>query len=114
MNVFIALKGNHFFLFHFSSTFRYLDDLFILNFEQMVDRIYLAELHLNKDHYSDAEAPFVDLNLSTSNGTVSTKFYDKRGDLDFDIVNFPFLDGDVPRRASYGVYLFVSLEHLLT
>ena len=24
---------------------------------------------------------------------------------DFDIVNFPFLDGDVPRRASYGVYI---------
>ena len=23
----------------------------------------------------------------------------------FDIVNFPFLDGDVPRRASYGVYI---------
>ena len=26
-------------------------------------------------------------------------------DFDFDIVNFPFLDGDVPRRASYGVYI---------
>ena len=24
---------------------------------------------------------------------------------DFDIVNFPLLDGDVPRRASYGVYI---------
>ena len=24
---------------------------------------------------------------------------------DFDIVNFPFLDGDVPRRSSYGVYI---------
>ena len=24
---------------------------------------------------------------------------------DCDIVNFPFLDGDVPRRASYGVYI---------
>ena len=23
----------------------------------------------------------------------------------FDIVNFPFLDGDVPRRPSYGVYI---------
>ena len=23
----------------------------------------------------------------------------------FDIVNFPFLDGDVPRRTSYGVYI---------
>ena len=48
---------------------------------------------------------------------VSTKIYDKRDDFDFDIVNFPFLDGDLPRRTSYGVYilsLFVSLEHLLT
>ena len=31
--------------------------------------------------------------------------YDKRDDFDFDIVNFPFLDGDVPRRPSYGVYI---------
>ena len=31
--------------------------------------------------------------------------YDKRDDFYFDIVNFPFLDGDVPRRASYGVYI---------
>ena len=29
----------------------------------------------------------------------------KRDDFDFDIVNFPFLDGDVPRRPSYGVYI---------
>ena len=53
---------------------------------------------------SDTEAPFLDLNLCKSNGTVSTKIYDKRDDFDFDIVNFPFLDGDVPRRTSYGVY----------
>ena len=33
------------------------------------------------------------------------KIYDKRDDFDFDIVNFPFLDGDVPRSASYGVYI---------
>ena len=33
------------------------------------------------------------------------QIYDKRDDFDFDIVNFPFLDGDVPRRASYGVYI---------
>ena len=36
---------------------------------------------------------------------VSSKIYDKRDDFDFDIVNCPFLDGDVPRRASYGVYI---------
>ena len=34
-----------------------------------------------------------------------TKIYDKRDDFDFDIVNFPLLDGDVPRRPSYGVYI---------
>ena len=40
-----------------------------------------------------------------SNDTVSTKFYDKRDDFDFEIFNFPFLDGDVPRSSSYGVYI---------
>ena len=29
----------------------------------------------------------------------------KRDDFDFKIVNFPFLDGDVPRVTSYGVYI---------
>ena len=45
------------------------------------------------------------LRCCLSNGTVSTKIYDKQDDFDFDIVNFPFLDGDVPRRTSYGVYI---------
>ena len=60
---------------------------------------------LNKANVSDAEASFWDLHLSISDGFVKTKIYDKRDDFDFDIVNFPFLDGDVPRSASYGVYI---------
>ena len=71
----------------------------------MVNRIYPAELQLNKANSYHTEAPFLDLNLSISNDTVSTKIYDKRDDFDFDIVNFPFLDGDVPRHTSYGVYI---------
>ena len=51
------------------------------------------------------EAAFLDLHLSISNDIVSTKIYDKRDDFDFEIVNFPFLDGDVPRSTSYGVYI---------
>ena len=47
----------------------------------------------------------MDLHLSISDGFVKTKVYDKRDDFDFDIVNFPFLDGDVPRSATYGVYI---------
>ena len=47
----------------------------------------------------------MDLHLSISNGFVSSKICDKRDDFDFDIVNFPFLGGDFPRRPSYGVYI---------
>ena len=43
--------------------------------------------------------------MSISNGFVSSKIYDKRDDFDFDIVNFQFLDGDIPRVSSYGVYI---------
>ena len=71
----------------------------------MVDRIFPTEQQLNKANYSDTEAPFLDLNLCISNGTVSTKFNDKRDDFDLGIVNFPFLNGDIPRRTSYGVYI---------
>ena len=92
----------------FTSTSRYLDDLLNIDniyFDQMVDRIYPTDLLLNRANSSYTEAPFLDLNLCISNGTVSTKIYDKRDDFDFDIVNFPFLDGDVPQRTSYGVYI---------
>ena len=44
-------------------------------FDQMVDRIYPTELQLNKANSSHTEAPFLDLTLYTSNGTVSTKIY---------------------------------------
>ena len=67
--------------------------------------LYTTELQLNRANSSDTETPLLDLNLCISNGTVSTKIYDKRDDFDFDIVNFHFMDGDVPRRASKGVYI---------
>ena len=57
-------------------------------------------------------AVLLDLHLSISNGFVSSKIYDKRDDFDFDIVNFPFLDGDVPRSTSYG-FIFLNLFGLL-
>ena len=93
----------------FNSTSRYLDDLLNIDnpyFEGMVNQIYPSELQLNKANISDTEAPFLDLHLSVANGFVSSTIYDKRDDFDFDIVKgFPFLDGGVPRRASYGVYI---------
>ena len=64
--------------------------LYFFNKIGIKNRIYPPELQLNKANTSDTETPFLDLHLSISNGFVSSKIYDKRDDLDFDIVNFLF------------------------
>ena len=92
----------------FNTTSRYLDDILNISnvyFDTMVIQIYPSELQLNKANTSDTEAAFLDLHLSISNDILSTKIYNKRDDFDFEIVNFPFLDGDVPSSTSYGVYI---------
>ena len=71
----------------------------------MVGQIYHTELQLNKANFSDTEAPFFFFNLSITNVIVSSKIYDKRDDFNFEIVIFPFLNGDVPRPPSYGIYI---------
>ena len=52
----------------------------------------------------DTEAPFLDLNLSITNGIVSSYIYNNQDDFNLEIVYFPFLDGDVFRSPSYDVY----------
>ena len=109
----------------FNSTSRYSDDLLNIDmpyFEHMVGHIrissngwhyechpllliYHTELQLNKANSSDTEAPFLDFDLSITNDIVLSKIYDKWDDFTFEIVNFPFLDGDVPRSPSDGVYI---------
>ena len=71
----------------------------------MVGQIYPTELQLNMANSSDTEAPFLDFNLFITKGIVPSKIFDKQDDVNIEIVNFPFRDGDVPRSTSYGVYI---------
>ena len=94
---------------------RYLDELLSIDniyFDQMVHRIYPAELQLNRANSSDTETLFLELNVCKSNGTVSTKIYDKRDDFDFDIVNFPFWMAMSPGVPHMG-YTYLNLLHSL-
>ena len=75
----------------FKTTSRYLDDILNINY------VYFDNMV--------SQAAILDLHLSIANDIVSTKIYDTRDDLDFQIVNSPFLDGYVPRFTSYGVYI---------
>ena len=91
-----------------NTTSRYLDDNLYINnvcFDHMVSKIYPSELQRNEANTSDTKAAFLDLHLSISNDIVSTKIYDKRDEFDFQIVNFPYLDGDVSNSTSYVVYI---------
>ena len=92
----------------FSSMSRYYDDVLNIDnkyFDGLISQIYHSELHLNRANSSETKAPFWDLHLSILDGFISCRICDKRDDFDFEIVNFPFLDETVPRRASYGVYI---------
>ena len=90
-----------------NTTSRYLDDVlnnYYVHFDNIISQIFPSELQLNKANTSETKAAFLDVHLSISSDIVSTKIYDKRDNFDFEIVNFPFLDGDVPRSTSYELY----------
>ena len=46
---------------------------------------------------------YLDIRIHNLHCTI--KIYNKRDDFDFDIVNFPSLDWDIPLSPSYGTYL---------
>ena len=92
-------------LLKYYSTSRYLDDLLNIDnpyFEQMVGQIYPIFFQLNKGNFYDTETPFSDIVLS--------KIFDQRGDFNFEIVNFTFQSGDVPRSSSYSVCYVIDLK----
>ena len=92
----------------FNKTSRYLDDIFNIDnpfFDGLISKIYPTEFKLNKANVSDTSASFLDLDLSIQTGVISSKIYNKSDDFNFNIVNFPYLDRDVPRATSYGVYI---------
>ena len=94
----------------FNSTSTYLDDLInIYNhyFAQIISRIYHTEIQLIKSNPSETEPFFLDLDLSITIDTVSTKIYNKRDNFIFEIFYFPFLDGYVLFSPFYGVNIRV-------
>ena len=54
----------------------------------MVSQIYPTELQLNKLNFSDTESSFLDLDLSITNGILSSNIYDKWDNFNLEIVKF--------------------------
>ena len=70
-----------------------------------VDRIYPIELEIKATTDTDRSASYLDIHLEIdSEGRLRTKRYDKRDNLNFPIVNFPFICRNIPAAPAYGVY----------
>jgi len=79
----------------FNYTFRYIDDV-----------IYPVELVVKDTTDSPKSAFYLDLEHDINcTLQLKTKFYDKRDDFNFPIVNYPFLDSNIPPSPAYGVYM---------
>ena len=100
----------------FNLCYRYMDDLIVFNNKKFLDylkEIYPSQLRkltnllaVEKANKSDHLADYLDLTfIIDSGGKLSTRLYDKRDDLDFHVVNFPYLSSNIPSGPSYGVYI---------
>ena len=59
-----------------------------------------------KTNISLKKSPFLHLDINITGNQFITKVYDKREDFNFDIVNFPHLDSNIPNTPAYMVSLF--------
>ncbi len=95
----------------FNLSFRYIDDVLSLNnprFGDYLDHIYPRELEIKDTTDSAKSASYLDILLALDDERkLMTKLYDKRDDFSFQIVNFPFLCGNIPSALPMG-YTFHS------
>ena len=92
-----------------SNTFRFQDDCIALNddgtFRQHFINMYPIEMSLENTNLSKAVCTFLDLRISIFRGKFRYCSYDKRNDFNFEISNFPDLNGNIPYGGAYGVFL---------
>ena len=75
-------------------------------FENYLGQMYPVELEIKDTTESNASASYLDLLLSIGrHGQLHTSIYDKRGDFNFHITNFPFLSSNITRSPAYGVFI---------
>jgi hypothetical protein len=93
----------------FNSTFRYIDNVLSINNDRShsyVDSIYPSELEIKDTTESSTSASYLDALLNIdAGGKLSIQLYDKRDDLNFAIVNFPYTCSNIPLSPAYGIYI---------
>jgi hypothetical protein len=75
-------------------------------FGDFVNALYPIELEIKDTAGTDRSVSYLKLHLEIDNeGRLRTKLYDKTDDLNFPIVNFPFICSNISAAPAYGVYI---------
>ena len=85
----------------------YTDDLISINgprFKQFLKDVYPEEPVVSETSESRNVMSYLDLLIYISNGDLVCSIFDQKDALDFDIVNFPDLSGNIPTAPAYGTY----------
>ena len=89
--------------------FRYQDDLISFNDSGLLGNIlgdiYPKEMIVNCTNVSPRKCNYLDLCISVYRGKFRVTLYDKRKDYSFNVISYPFLDGNIPKNLSYGVFI---------
>ena len=94
----------------FNFTYRYIDDVLSLKkkptkLAKYLEFIHPRELEIKETTETAASSSYLDCYFYIDNGKLTTRLYDKRDDLYFPIVNFPFLSSSIPSAPAYGLYV---------
>ncbi len=60
---------------------------------------------VNCTNVSPHKCNYLDLTISIYRGKFRVALYDKRNDYSFNVISYPFLDGNIPNNLSYGVFI---------
>ena len=101
----------------FSNTFRYIDDLLTLNnpfFEREIGNIYPLQLKLKKTTENNNRLSYLDLEVQIKDSKFTTAVFDKRDHFYFHIVNFPYMDSNIPSKPAYirCIHFTVSADRM--
>jgi hypothetical protein len=91
-----------------------IDNVMSLNnsrFGYYLHRIYPNDLEVKDTADTQTSASHLDIE---NGGRLKTKFYDKRDDFLFPMVNFPFISSIIPASSAYGVYISQLLRYSRT
>ena len=71
----------------------------------LLSSIYPKEMVINCTNVSPRKCHYLDMSISIYKGKFRVTLYDKRKDFSFNVISYPFLDGNIPTSLSYGVFV---------